>query len=215
MTDALLVVAGLAAVADWFALDRRLFRLEYVFKPLTLVLLIAAAASADLGPAKAWVVAALVLGLLGDVGLMLSKDGTDPDPAFLAGLGAFALGHVCYLIAFVRVGVRGLDVLAGALIVVGIAALSLPKVLRGAAAAAGRGFAYLVAGYAALLAAMAILGVGTGLVATAIGGVLFLASDTLIARERFVTAVPRGRLLVIVSYHLAQFLILLGVLVHY
>jgi uncharacterized membrane protein YhhN len=46
--------------------------------------------------------------------------------------------------------------------------------------------------------------------ATAVGGVSFLCSDTLIARDRFVARVPHGKVLIIVTYHLAQFLILIG-----
>jgi uncharacterized membrane protein YhhN len=204
-------VAAVVAVADWVAVHQRLVHLEYVLKPATLALLVAGAASADLGDLKPWVGAALALGLLGDVGLMLSA-GDRTDPPFLFGLGAFLLGHICYVVAFARHGVRGLDVLAGLLIVGGIAALTLPGVLRGAARSAGRPFAGVVAGYAALLSAMTVFAVGTGVVAVAVGGVLFLASDTLIARRRFVADVPSGDLLVIVTYHVAQFLLLLGLI---
>lgn len=209
MTVTLLVLAGVAALGDWAAVQLRLFRLEYVLKPLTLALLIAAAA--DLGVAGGWVLAALGLGLLGDIGLMLSQ-GEDADVPFRTGLGAFLAGHICYVIAFVRVGVRGLDILAGALIVAGISALALPPILRKAARTAGRQFAMIVAAYAGVLGLMTVFAAGTGIVATAIGGVLFLASDTLLARERFVAKLPHGPLLVIVTYHLAQFLILLGLI---
>ena len=68
----------------------------------------------------------------------------------------------------------------------------------------------VVAVYAAALCAVAVLGVGTAAIATAIGGVLFLASDSLIAWERFVRRLPHGPLAVIVTYHLAQALILIG-----
>lgn len=210
MTVTLLVVAAGIAIGDWIAVHLRLFRIEYALKPLTLAVLVAAAATADLGDPKPWVVAALVLGLVGDVGLMLS-DGSSDGP-FLAGLGAFLLGHVAYLVAFGIAGVRGIDVLAGFLIALGVAALALPPVLRGAARAAGRPFAVLVAGYAAVLAAMTTLAVGTGLLATAAGGALFLISDTLIARQRFVARIPHGDVLVMVTYHLAQALILIGLI---
>ena len=209
MTVTLLAAAAALAVGDWVAVHLRLFRVEYLVKPATLALLVAAACVADLGPSKPWVVAALALGLLGDVGLMLSKDGR-PDPPFLAGLGAFLAGHVCYLVAFLRHGVHGVDLLAGGLVVLGVAGLALPAVLRGAARAAGREFAGVVAGYAAVLAAMTVLGVGTGAIATALGAVLFLCSDTVLARARFVARMPHGELLVITTYHAAQFLILLG-----
>jgi uncharacterized membrane protein YhhN len=207
-TAVLLMVAGVVAIGDWIAVHLRLFHLEYLLKPATLAVLVAAAVVADLGDIKPWVIAALVLGLLGDVGLMLSDGGTDPP--FLAGLGAFLLGHVCYVIAFVSAGLQGLATLAGLLVTGGIAGLALPAVLRGAARSAGTVFAGIVGGYAATLAAMTVLGVGTGIVATAIGAVSFLCSDTLIARDRFVGRVPHGKLLIIVTYHVAQALILIG-----
>ena len=211
MPVTLLIVAAVVALGDWAAVHLRLFRVEYVLKPLTVALLVATACVADLGPAQPWVIAALALGLVGDVGLMLSSEGRT-DPPFIAGLGAFLLGHVCYLVAFARAGLRGVDVLAGLLVALGVAALALPQVLRGAARSAGRPFAAVVAAYAAVLAAMTTLAVGTGLVATAIGGVLFLVSDTLIARQRFVGRLAYGDLLVIVTYHVAQGLILIGLI---
>jgi len=209
VTVTLLIIAGLVAVGDWVAVHQRLFRIEYLLKPLTLALLVAAAATADLGAIEAWVVAALAFGLLGDVGLMLSRGGR-ADPPFLAGLGAFLLGHIAYIVAFVRIDVRLIDLVAGALIALGVSALALPKVLRGSESSAGRVFAVIVAGYAAVLAAMTAFAVGTGIVLVAIGGVLFLVSDTIIAWQRFVRPVRHGAVAVIVSYHLAQFLILIG-----
>jgi uncharacterized membrane protein YhhN len=205
----LYLAAAAVALLDWVAADRRLFRLEYIFKPLTLALLIVAAVVADLGAAHPWIVAGLAFGLLGDIGLMLSKNG-EPDPPFLAGLGAFLAGHVCYLVGFTRHGMRALDLLAGLLVVVGVAGLTLPRVLRGAKQAAGREFAVVVAAYAGVLSVMTMFAVGTSAIATAVGGVLFLASDTLIARDRFVRTVWHGPLLIIATYHAAQFLIVLG-----
>jgi uncharacterized membrane protein YhhN len=210
VTVALLVLAAIVAVGDWVVVYRQWARPEYVLKPLALGLLVAAAATADLGAAKPWVLAALVFGLLGDVGLLLSSGRTDPP--FLGGLGAFLLGHVAYLVAFSIAGLRGIDVVAGLLIAAGSAAVALPAVLRGAARSAGRPFALVVAGYAGALAAMTTLAVGTGRWPTAAGGVLFLVSDTLIARQRFVGPVRSGDLLVITTYHLAQALIVIGLI---
>jgi uncharacterized membrane protein YhhN len=213
MTIGLVLATAIVAAGDWAAVAKRYFRVEYLLKPLTLVLLIAAAASADLGAAKTWVLAALVFGLAGDIALVRSNHAAaEPDNAFLLGLGSFLLGHICYLIAFARHGVHGLHLLAGLLVVAGAAALSLPQVLAGATRAAGRQLAIVVAGYATLLAAMAVFAVGTGAIATAMGGLLFLASDTVLAHDRFVRPVPHGPLLVIVSYHAAQLLIVLGLL---
>jgi uncharacterized membrane protein YhhN len=211
VTVALLFIAAALAVGDWIAVQFRFFRVEYVLKPATMVVLIAAAAGADLGGPKPWVVAALVFGLLGDVGLMLSREGRTDRP-FIIGLAAFLVGHLCYQVAYVVSGIHGAESIAGLLIVGGVSALVLPDVLRAVRRSAGPEFAVVVGGYSAVLAVMAVLAIGTSIIPTALGGVLFLASDTLIARNRFVTPVRFGPLLVIVTYHLAQFLIVIGLI---
>lgn len=213
LTTTLLALTALAAALDWVAVARSWHRVELVAKPLTLVLLVAAAGSADLGTAKPWVIAALGLGLAGDIALLFGKDGgTGPDRAFLLGLGLFLLGHGCYLIAFTRHGVHPVQLVAGVLVVVGIAGFTLPAVLRSAAAAEGGQLAAAVGTYAATLGAMTVLGIGTSSIAVAVGGVLFLVSDTTLAWQRFVRPLPRGPLAVIVTYHLAQALIVIGLI---
>jgi uncharacterized membrane protein YhhN len=211
VTATLFVLTVLVAVGDWVAVEKRWFRIEYALKPLTLVLLLAATASADLPIAAGWVLAALVLALLGDIALMLSADRPGAvDGRFLLGLSAFLAGHVCYLIAFVRYGLHGAQLIAGLLVVVGIAALTLPRILTRVARAGGQELLAAVGAYAAVLATMTVLAVGTALPPTAAGGILFLVSDTLLAQNRFVRRVPHGELAVMVTYHLAQLLIVLG-----
>lgn len=211
MTTALLGLTALVAVGDWVAVARDEHRFELALKPLTLILLIAAAASADLGAAKPWVIAALVLGLIGDVALMFSAQDS-ADVAFIGGLSAFLLGHIAYSIGFLRHGVLGLQLLGGVLIVGGVSALLLPRLVPGVRAAGGSQLLGPVVGYVGALGVMAALAVGTGSVATAAGGVLFLASDGTLAWQRFVKVLPRGPLIVIVTYHLAQILIVVGLM---
>ena len=217
MTVGFLILAGAVAVSDWFAVSRRLYRIEYLAKPLTLVLLIVAACFADLGATKPWVLAALVLGLLGDIALLFSEENqpageAPPDVPFLIGLGSFLFGHIAYLIAFTRHGLHPIQLLAGGLVVVGAAVLALPKILRGARRQGGRELAVPVGGYAALLSAMTVLGFGTAAVVTAIGALLFLLSDLTLAWGRFVQALLRGPVIVAVTYHLAQLLIVIGLI---
>ena len=215
VTVTLLVLTALVAAGDWVAVGRRLFRIEFVLKPLTLAVLVGAAASAQLGPAKWWVVAGLAFGLCGDVGLMLSKDDAgSPDAPFVLGLSSFLVGHVCYVVGFARHGLHSLYLLAGALVVIGVATLTLPQVLRGAKAQGGNELRAVVGGYTVVLAAMTTLAVGTSAIATAAGGVLFLVSDTLIGIERFVSRSRVGPLMIIVTYHLAQLLIVIGLIGH-
>lgn len=217
MTVAFLILSGLAAVGDWFAVSRRLIRAEAIAKPLTLVLLIVGACFADLGPSKPWVLAALVLCLFGDVALMFTDDllpaeGDRRDLPFLVGVGSFALGHLAYVLAFARHGLHPIQLLAGALVVAGVAALGLPRILRGATEQGGRELTILLGGYAALLGAMVVLGSGTASMTVAVGAVLFLLSDLTLASGRFVQPLRRGPVIVAVTYHVAQFLIVIGLI---
>jgi uncharacterized membrane protein YhhN len=216
VTIVFLVLTGVAALGDWVAVARRQHRAELVLKPLTLVLLIVAASVAHLGDAKPAVLAALAFGLVGDTALLFSPDeqpgDSDLDPAFLVGLGAFLLGHVAYLVAFARHGLHGWQSVAGVLLVAGAVALVMPRVLQAARAAGGTVLAVLVGAYATVLAAMVVLACGTAAIATAIGGMVFLASDTTLAWNRFVQPLQRGPVIVIVTYHVAQLLIVIGLL---
>lgn len=214
-TTILLIVTALIAVADWVAVARGMHRIELLAKPLTLVALIAATVYANTGSTKPWLVAALVFGLLGDIFLMFASDADSADHAegaFMAGLGCFLLGHIAYVVAFTRHGLHTWQMLAGALVVGGVTALAMPRVLHGARERGGRVLAVAVGSYAAALGAMTVLGFGTAAVATAIGAMLFLVSDTAIAWQRFVHPLVRGPLLVIVTYHVAQLLIVVGMI---
>jgi uncharacterized membrane protein YhhN len=182
-----------------------------VAKPTTLVMLIVAACFADLGDAKPWVVAALAFGLVGDIALLFTEDGA-ADVPFLVGLGSFLLGHLAYLAAFTRHGLHGLHMIAGALVVAGAVALALPRVLGGARASGGPPLAAVVTGYAAVLGAMTVLGFGTAAILTALGALLFLGSDLVLAWSRFVQPLLRGPVIVVVTYHLAQLFIVVGLI---
>jgi uncharacterized membrane protein YhhN len=142
---------------------------------------------------------------------MLS-DKDRPDAAFLLGLGAFLVGHVAYVGGFQRQGVRGLDLGAGVLVVLGLFALAMPAILRGAYARAGREFAAIVGFYGLTVGGMAVCAIGTGLVAPAIGGAVFAVSDSVLGYQRFARRVAYGDLIVMVTYHVAQFLVVVGLI---
>ncbi|GGS73412.1 lysoplasmalogenase [Streptomyces violaceus] len=169
----LLAAFGLAAAVDLVSLAVGFDAGHTVAKPLLMPLL---ALWAALRQAPRLLLAALLFGWGGDV-LLLSG----AELAFLAGMGSFAAGHVCYLALFRTYGSRnavpraraGLLALGyGTALVTTVALLwpDLPAGLR-----------VPVAGYSLLLTAMAYgsatrLGLFAGL-----GGALFLLSDTLIA----------------------------------
>ncbi|MEV7543402.1 lysoplasmalogenase [Streptomyces sp. NPDC089915] len=144
-------------------------------------------------------VAALLFGWGGDLALLF-----DAKPAFLVGMGSFAVGHVCYLALFGRG--RTSPALGGAYAVAlaGTVALlwpDLPADLR-----------IPVAGYSLLLASMAYRSSALGAVAGA-GGALFLLSDTLIATGVAEwPQLPRPDFWIMATYLAAQYLLALGAL---
>ena len=192
----LLAAFVLAAVAELVsvAVDARTGQL--LAKPLLMPLL-AAYVAARGGPRL--LVAALLLGWGGDVFLLFPADG-----AFLAGMGCFAAGHVCYLALFGRRRTRvSLGVGYALALVVTLALLwsGLPAELR-----------VPVAVYSLLLAAMAYLASALGALAGA-GGALFLLSDTLIALGvAGRPEPPAADLWIMITYLAAQALLTAGIL---
>ncbi|WP_432251898.1 lysoplasmalogenase [Streptomyces sp. HNM1019] len=114
--------------------------------------------------------AALLCGCGGDVLLQIGGE-----TAFLAGMGCFAAGHLCYVVLFARAGRRRTRpwVAAG----YGVAWLGTVALLWSGLASQLR---LPVAGYSLLLTVMALAALGAG-PWTGIGGALFMLSDTLIA----------------------------------
>jgi uncharacterized membrane protein YhhN len=195
-----LTLALAAAVVDWVAVDRGAKPLEYLCKPLTLVLLIGAAMALD--PAdptvRTWFVVALVLCLVGDVLLMLPQD------LFVPGLVAFLFGHVAYIAGLVVDGLDGRRAGVGLVLVALAVAVIGVQVLRGVRAGEEPELEGPVLAYMGVISLMVVCAIGVGHAAGVVGAGLFYASDSLIAWNRFVHASRRGRLAVIVTYHLAQ-----------
>nr|WP_043244914.1 lysoplasmalogenase [Streptomyces sp. SID8379] len=171
-----------------------------VLKPLLMLVLVAYVVACD-GPRL--LCGALLLGWGGDVLLLF-----DQDAAFLAGMGCFAAGHVCYLVLFKRYGrprarSGALGVLYGVALVAMVVALwpDLPAGMR-----------VPVAAYSVLLTAMAYGSSWLGPVA-GVGGALFLLSDSLIATGiADWPALPHPDFWIMATYVAAQYLLAQGVL---
>jgi alkenylglycerophosphocholine/alkenylglycerophosphoethanolamine hydrolase len=197
----LIALTLVVAVADWWAVatDRR--SVEYVLKPLTMVVLIAAALVLPdpvTDAARQFMVAGLVLSLVGDVFLMLDEK------LFIGGLVSFLMGHVMYVIGLVQ-----FDDVTPPLLVVGIvvvfvaAALIGSKVVRGAGQTDAR-LAGPVSIYIGVISLMVVMAFGTAVPVAIVGAVLFYASDGVLGWNKFVEPVPHGRLAVMTTYHLGQ-----------
>jgi len=198
-------------VADWVAVTRRpaARALEYVAKPLTLALLVGAAVALDpdQGAQRAWFVAALVLCLAGDVFLML------PTERFVAGLASFLLGHVAYVVGFsLEDGFTGAGLAVGAVAVAAAGAVLGRRVLTAVREGPEPGLVGPVAAYMTVISAMVASAVGSGDAVAVAGAGLFYGSDLTIALTRFERPRRWGPLTIMVTYHLAQALLVVSLL---
>ena len=204
---ALTVASAMLAIANGsWALDHR--ALLFVFKPLTTLLIIAHAwrRGSDTPAVRRFVLAGLWLSLIGDVLLLWPQSG------FVPGLVAFLIAHALYLVAFTReqrFAAQPAALAAYAFIAGTILALlwgDIPPALR-----------IPVAAYVLALTAMAAQAAVVGLFAQGddvrrarglmVGGALFMASDTVLAVNRFALPVPAAGLWILATYWAAQWLI--------
>jgi uncharacterized membrane protein YhhN len=199
-TAIVLALAAIFGVGDWIACARRATRLEYFCKPATLVALIAAACAldpaADAETRRLWFVAALVASLAGDVLLMLPRD------LFVGGLAAFLVAHVCYVAGFWTDAPGLLELLVAAAVTV-VIVVPLARRILGALAGEPE-LRPPVGAYIAVISAMLASALASGNVVAAAGAALFVASDSMIAWNRFVRPFPAAPVAIMVTYHLGQ-----------
>ena len=201
----LLATAVVFAVADWLAVARALDRLEWVAKPIAMAALIGVALT--LTPhidARRWAfVVALVFSLAGDVFLMLPRD------HFVPGLSSFLVAHIAYIVGL-RIGATDLrPLLISAIPVVVASALIGSRVLRSLRDSRPE-LIVPVSAYIGVLAVMVSAALATGEPLAAFGAVFFMVSDSLIAWSRFVTPLEWAPVTIIVTYHIAQVMLVLS-----
>lgn len=202
-------VFAVAALANWYAVLTSHRRLMVVAKPLTLIALIALALAGGAAehPVGRWLLLGLVLSLAGDVFLLFTGNTT-----FLAGLVSFLLGHVAYVVAFLTLGLAEPAWGLAALVLLLGASPFIARIIPGAHRHGGAGFAVAVTAYTLVIGAMVLTAWMTGEWVVGLGAGLFMVSDTVLAANLFVRRHRFGDLAVMVTYHLGQLLIVLGVL---
>lgn len=129
-----------------------------------------------------WVLAGLVLCLVGDVLLIP----LDRPAAFRAGVFAFLAGHVAYSAAFITRPLDPFGLAAGAILLLVV----VGGVLRWLAPSLPGDMVWPVRMYMVVIGAMSTLACGVtaagGPWAVAVGALAFTASDVSVARDRFV-----------------------------
>lgn len=194
--------SAIAAIAAHYL---QLPLLHWIAKPLATLLIAAMALSmvTTEGPYRRWIVIGLLWSTLGDVFLML------PGDWFLHGLLSFLVAHIAYLVAFnrrQRLFARVAPFVAYAL----VAVLVLAYLWPGIPAPMRIPVVIYVVALGAMAAQAAAIWRVRGDRASALGalgGALFMFSDSLIAFNRFGEPFAASRFLVLASYWLAQYLI--------
>jgi len=197
------------ALVDWYAVAREDRRTETWAKPATLVALIVAATvlgAPDSTPAR-WLLLALGFGLLGDVALL-----GDSLTRFRAGVAAFLVGHLAYLACFGTLGLPRPAWSWAVLLVLLASFVATREVLPATHRLDGAALSVPVAVYTAAIGAMLVCAWFTGEWLVALGATVFVASDATLSVDRFVRPIPRAHLVVMITYHLGQALIVAGVL---
>jgi len=209
--NATLLFSFVAAVIYAFALDMPPKLARTAAKTLAVALLAVLAAMQG-GPPL--LVAALALSAVGDA--FLSRDG---EKAFLGGLASFLAAHIVYVALFLKTG-GGLELLSAqswrGAIALAMAAFSI-VMLAALWRRVGPQLRVPIAVYVAAILAMGLSALTTGNAWVIAGAVLFIASDGLLAAERFLLAAisPHRvwmRYAVWVLYYAAQLATTLGFL---
>lgn len=185
---------------------------HYLGKPLATALVFFLALSRAPGSTRTYALA-ILLGLLcslaGDIFLML------PGDRFIAGLVSFLLAHVAYIVAFVTA--------PGARFTLQSSLTFLPLILYGAVVFGQLGphlgslrlpvFVYLL-----VIVAMAWCALERWRVAqtvstrlAALGALLFVLSDSALARNRFIGRFKLAQAIILGTYFMAQWLIALSI----
>lgn len=220
MPNAFFWAALVIALLDWVAVARQWKILEYFAKPGVMVaLLLWLWSVGGFSGLLLWFALGLFFSMWGDIFLMLPRE------QFIAGLVSFLLGHLAYLVGFNQplppLNLPGLFMA----IMVGLTASRLVRAIVGGLQRSGNASLRLpVLAYSAVISLMLLSALltlvrpdwdsGDALLASA-GAMLFFISDSILAWNKFVTPLPNGRLVVIITYHLGQALIALGAARHF
>lgn len=217
-------------VVDWLAVGFSWRKVECLTKPLAMVLVILwtlSSAGWAINPLLLLLIFAQVFGLAGDVFLLMR------DRWFLLGLGSFLVGHLFYISImgwsiWQAVQVYGfkarwsgwiiLCLLIWGIVLVFFYRIIAPKTPRLTMPLI---LWIPIQAYGWILSGLVVVSIMTLVSAPAfslcllflvVGSALFFISDSLLAFDRFKKKLPRIRVWIMITYHLAQFSLAVGIL---
>jgi len=211
----------LSAVLDWISLWKGWKKVNYFSKPAALLAL--SAWFTSLGGwtiSSPWFGLALILSLLGDIFLLL------PDKSFLLGLAAFLLAHAAYVAGLMPASptpalptllISAVVFLLGSYLYqkLHVSIVTRPEHTKMAKPLLLYCLALCLMLFSALLTLIQPDWQSAAAVLVACGGMLFFSSDSLLAHNRYIQPLPNARLLVRITYHLAQLGLVAGILLNF
>ncbi len=181
----------------------------YISKPLTTTLILAPVLILTPDSTSAYIpliAGGLAFALLGDILLML------PESRFVLGIGSFAATHALYLAAFISAA--GLALVNPSTIPLLLFTVIMTRFLwpglRKSLQIPVLAYIVLITIMTAQAIGAALEQEGTGLAIAAAGAVLFIASDSMLAIDRFRLPFKAAQALVLSTYWLGQWLIALS-----
>ena len=206
------------AVADWIAVAQDARTVPWITRPGTLLAILlwfTTATPATSDPRITWFTLALCFSLVGDIFLLMGGH------QIIKGGLSFILAHVAFVVAY-NIPLQIPAMFYGIFILNLIPTIVIFREIIGVIKKEGdKDLVWGVSLYALVLTCMSSTALTTlfrpewgGLAAwlTAGGALLFYASDLLLFFDRFVRPRPRAQLIVMISYHLAQFALTYGYL---
>jgi uncharacterized membrane protein YhhN len=219
------IIVLAVAVVDWIAVAKGWKKIETVAKPLTMVVLFLILVQGLLPTGFSslpliFFGAGILFSLAGDGFLMFSERW------FIAGLGAFLLAHVGYIIGLNTPFGQPSPLWAISIgIILAIAAgRILRRILAGLRQKGQVRLVLPVVAYGTIITLMLLSAILTlyrldwktsaaGLVA--LGASLFYFSDMILAWNRYVTPIKNGRVMNMAAYHLGQMALVAGVVIQF
>lgn len=200
-------------LAELAAIQFRVEILHLVAKPLLMIMLLVYffREARQPHPLKKWIFFALVFSWAGDVLLLFQ----DRDPGFfLFGLVAFLIAHIFYILFFhfirVREEIKSRPWLLLIVVVYYVSLIMLLSPYLGEMRLPVRIYGIVISFMLMLAIHMFYSGNKTAGRYMAVGAILFIISDSLLAINKFYQSFEPAGLLVMVTYGIAQFLITEG-----
>ena len=178
--------------------------LKLIFKIIPMILIIVMAATQKVHSIKKYqllIVIGLVFCMIGDYTLQW----------FLIGLTSFLIGHVFYIFAFSSTSEQPVPTWAKvSLLVYGV--LMASWIATTVFKSGETVLAFAVLAYISIILTMGWTALRTGSIFAIIGALLFLASDSYLAINKFVMPLPFSHEVIMTTYYSAQLLIALSIL---